>query len=220
MARDCIAAITRYWDIVAEKYLDLFRHELETKPYDLEILKAFAANLGPGARVCDVGCGPCAHVTRLLADQGLKLTGVDVSPRCISLAQQEQPSLQFAVMDMANLAFADGKLDGVVTYYALHYERKATMSVVLREFARVLRPGGRILIVVKQGSADGWIIDPMGSGESVYWCEFEPDELKQLLLQSDFINLHCTVREPLPNEIAVPRIYITAERTSTRSGPA
>jgi ubiquinone/menaquinone biosynthesis C-methylase UbiE len=205
-------AVIRYWDIVADKYLDLFRHELESKPYDLEILHAFAIDLGAGSRVCDAGCGPCAHVTRLLVDHGLDVIGIDISSRCISLAQQEQPSLQFEAMDITAMTFADAELDALVAYYVLHYEQKSSLRFVLREFARVLRPGGRILIVVKQGNSDGWIPDPMGSGKSVYWCEFEPDELKALLVQSGFINLNCTVRDPLPNEISVPRIYITANR--------
>jgi ubiquinone/menaquinone biosynthesis C-methylase UbiE len=212
MARDSVEAVARYWNIVADRYLDLFRHELESKPYDLEILESFARSLPPGSRGCDVGCGPCAHVTHLLASHGLNVIGVDVSARCISLAQQEQPSLPFAVMDMADLAFADGELDGLVAYYALHYEKKSSASIVLLEFARVLRQGGRLLMVVKRGKADGFIPDPMGSGESVYWCEFEQDELENLLLKCGFINLRCTVRDPLPNEIAAQRIYVTAER--------
>ena len=61
----------QYWDSVADRYLELFRHELQEKPYDRDVIIAFTGMLSAGAPVCDAGCGPCAHVTRLLADAGL-----------------------------------------------------------------------------------------------------------------------------------------------------
>lgn len=157
-------AVARYWDIVAERYLELFRDEFEGKPYDKQVIASFASGLKTNARVCDAGCGPCGHVTRLLADAGLDAVGVDISPKCIELARKEQPSLRFDVMDMASMAFADGAFQGLVAYYALHYQAKSSLGGVIREFARVLCPGGLLLIVVKEGSGEGWINDPMGSG--------------------------------------------------------
>ena len=65
--RDHQSAIIRYWDCVAARYLELFRDEIRDKPFDLALLRKLADSIGKGARVCDVGCGPCAHVTRFLA---------------------------------------------------------------------------------------------------------------------------------------------------------
>lgn len=214
---DCLARVARYWDSIADRYLHLFRHEFENKPYDLEVLKAFASGLDSGSYVCDAGCGPCAHVTRILSDYGLKVVGIDISPRCVLLAQQEQPRLKFEIMNMANMVFADGQLDGLVAYYALHYQPKSTLHSIVREFARVLRPGGRVLIVAKQGKGESWISDPMGSGEEIFWSALGPDELQSLFSKNGFVAVNCTVREPLPDEIPVPRIYLTAERVCSRA---
>lgn len=206
------ATIAQYWDTVAERYLQLFRDEFDGKPYDRRIIASFAAEMQPGASVCDAGCGPCGHVTRLLADTGLNAVGVDISPKCIALARQEQPSLHFEVMDMANMAFLNETFQGVVAYYALHYQPKSSLDKVIREFARVMRPGGLLLIVVKEGSNEGWIADPMGSGQQVFWCDFQPEELLALAVANGFEIVSCETREPFPEEITVRRVYLTARR--------
>lgn len=201
----------RYWDQVAPRYLKLFRNELDQKPFDRELLSAFAASLPQGARVLDAGCGPCGHVTRLLADAGLQMTGIDLSPNCIALARTEQPALTFAAQDMTATTFDAGSFAGLVAYYSLHYLPRTNHDAAFHEFARLLAPGGQLLIAVKEGSSEGWIDDPMGTGERVFWCEFQADELSKLVTEAGFSVLRCTVRDPLPGEIAVRRIYLLAE---------
>jgi ubiquinone/menaquinone biosynthesis C-methylase UbiE len=209
---DCAEEVAQYWDTVARRYLELFRDELHGKPYDQAVLKTFADGLRRGAPVCDIGCGPCGHVARILADRGLDVVGIDLSPKCVALAHAEQPSLRFETMDMAAMAFADGSFDGLIVYYALHYQPKSTLPPVFREFARVLRPGGRILVVAKEGVGEGWIADPMQIAGEVFWSAFSPDELCGLCVGAGFHAPICTVREPLPGEISVSRIYVDAER--------
>lgn len=206
------AAVEAYWDHVASRYLELFRDELRDKPEDCALLREFAAALPAQARVCDAGCGPCGHISRLLADCGLQITGIDLSSRCIELAHSEQPGLSFSCMDMTALRFADGSFEGLVAYYALHYLPRTAHAAALQEFARVLAPGGRLLLAVKEGTNEGWIDDPMGSGQRVFWCEFTADELRALAVQAGFEVLSCTVREPLPGEIAIRRIHLVARR--------
>lgn len=206
------ATVASYWDAVAERYLELFRDEFQGKPFDRQVIASFAASLKAGATVCDAGCGPCGHVTRLLADAGLNADGVDISPMCIALARKEQPLLRFEVMDMAGMDFPDGTFQGLVSYYSLHYQPKNRLNGVIREFARVLHPTGLLLIVVKEGCSEGWIADPMGSGRQVFWCDFQPQELQSLVSVNGFDVTGCEVREPLPGEIAVRRIYLTARR--------
>ena len=143
-------------------------------------------------------------MTRVLADHGLEVVGTDLSTECIALARREQPALRFDVMDMAALAFGDGALDGLVAYYSLHYQPKDRVRSTLREFARVLRPRGRLLVVAKEGAGEGWIGDPLGSGRSVFWCGFSADELRQLVEECGFDILDCDTRAPLADEIATP----------------
>ena len=205
-------AIARCWDARANRYLELFRDEFESKPYDVAVLETFAAALPAGARVCDAGCGPCGHVARILADRGLDVVGIDLSAKCVALARAEQPSLRFETMDMAAMSFDDASFDGAVAYYALHDQPKSTLPAVFGEFARVLGPGGRLLVVAKEGAGEGWIDDPMGLPAQVFWSAFSPEELRELCVDASFQAPDCAVRDPFPEEIPVRRIYLTAAR--------
>ena len=140
------------------------------------------------------------------------MAGVDISPPCIALARREQPGLRFAVMDLARMAFADGSIDGLVAYYSLHDQPAPILSEMVREFSRVLRPGGRILVVAKEGHGERWIPDPLGSGRDVFWKGFQPEEPAALLSSCAFRIQKTEVRDPLPDEIAARRIYVSGER--------
>ena len=205
-------SITAYWNAVAPRYLELFRNEFDSKPYDLKRIAAFCDRLGKGARVCDAGCGPCAHLSRMITDRGLEVLGIDISPVCIELARLEGPTLHFAVMDMSSMTIPSATLDGLLNYYSLHYMEQLQLQKAFQEFARVLKPGGSLLLAAKEGSQADWINCPMGSGERVYWREFNPAELEMLAKQSGFEQIQCEIREPLPGEIASRRIYLEARR--------
>jgi SAM-dependent methyltransferase len=206
------AAVREAWDPRADRYLELFRDELEAKPYDQAALQAFAARVGADGRVVDVGCGPCGHVAALLTRLGLETLSVDLSPRCVELARREQPQLRFEVMDLAALALPVGAIDGLVAYYALHDQPRARLDATFAEFARVLRPGGQLLVVAKEGTEEGLVADPLGSGLTVYWASQTGPGLAARATAAGFRVETCEVREPLPGEIAARRVYLAAER--------
>ncbi|WNI22257.1 class I SAM-dependent methyltransferase [Streptomyces sp. ITFR-16] len=203
------ADVVRTWDARADDYLRLFRHELAGKPYDLEALHAFAGRVRPGGRVYDAGCGPCGHVTALLAARGLDVLGIDLSPRCVALARREQPGCRFAVMDQRAVA---EPLDGLVSYYSLHDQPRSGLPATLASWAAAIRPGGRLLIVAKEGTGDGVIGDPLGSDLRVYWAEFTADELCAAAGAAGFRVDGRTVREAYADEIPTRRIYLAATR--------
>lgn len=212
MNRDHRAAVRRYWDSVAAEYLARFRDELSGKPFDVSLLGNFGGSLGRGAHVCDVGCGPCAHITRLLADLGLETIGIDLSPYCIELARREQPALDLRVMDALNLSFPESSFDGLVAYYLLHYLPRASWLMLFAEFARVLKPGGRLLLAVKAGTGEGWIPDPMGGTVETFWAACSKNELESCAISAGFLLTEGCIRQAVPNEIAIDRIYLQAER--------
>ncbi len=103
-----------------------------------------------GARVLEIGCGPGHLASRLVRDHGLDVTGLDLDPAMIerSRARAERlaggPRPQFVVGDAAALPFADGEFDLVVSTLSLHHWTDAEGASA--EIARVLRPGGRVLV--------------------------------------------------------------------------
>ncbi|MEE4494787.1 class I SAM-dependent methyltransferase [Streptomyces sp. BE230] len=204
------ADVVRTWDARADHYLRMFRHEWDGKPFDLDVLNAFAGRVAEGGRVYDVGCGPCGHVTEMLAARGLDVLGIDLSPRCVTLARQEKPARRFAVMDQRDIA--GERLDGLVSYYSLHDQPKVQLAAALASWAAALRPGGQLLIVAKEGTGDGVVDDPLGSDLRVYWAEFTEYELRAAAGDAAFRVDDCTVREAYDDEIPSRRIYLSATR--------
>lgn len=101
--------------------------------------------LPPGpARVLDAGCGTGGFIRAMRgAHPAWALTGVDVSPLACGLAR-ERTGAQIAEGSVTALPFADGGFDAVTTGDVL-YHLDAPIAA-LREFGRVLRPGGVVVV--------------------------------------------------------------------------
>ncbi|GLH76756.1 hypothetical protein SSBR45G_16640 [Bradyrhizobium sp. SSBR45G] len=105
-----------------------------------------------GQRWLDAGCGT-GTLSRLLAQRGCVVTGVDASAEMIGLARRfqadtEQPAgLRFdQIATIESLPFSDGSFDGVLCASVLEYV--PDVAGALREIHRVLRPDGLVLLSI------------------------------------------------------------------------
>jgi len=118
-------------------------------PDDLNLATRWAADVtGP---VLDAGCGP-GQWSEFLAGLGLDVTGVDQVPEFIAHARAAVPEIDFSVGDLCALDAADASFGGVLSFYSLVHFRPETIHEPLAEFARVLQPGGRMLVGFFAGS--------------------------------------------------------------------
>lgn len=100
----------------------------------------------------DAGCGTGA-LSRWLAEQGCHVRGVDAAPEMvktaasIALSKRSPCTLSFERIEtIASLPFPSGSLDGILCSSVLEYVQDP--EACLREFARVLKPGGLLLVSV------------------------------------------------------------------------
>jgi ubiquinone/menaquinone biosynthesis C-methylase UbiE len=117
-------------------------------------LQRFLALLDPqpGEQIIDVGCGSgefCRCVAPRVASNG-HVTGVDVSAASVSLAGELSGAcppdrITYGLGDAHALRFGDGSFDAASCISVLAFCREP--GAVLRELRRVLRPGGRLLLV-------------------------------------------------------------------------
>lgn len=132
------------YDAVAVEYDRQLGDELDRKPLDRALLTALVELAGPGT-IADVGCGP-GHVTRFLARQHADVVGVDLSPGMVALAREHAPALEFTVASVLQLPVPDGSWAGAVALYSVIHLTSAERALAFRELARVVRPGGRLLV--------------------------------------------------------------------------
>ncbi|GAT31889.1 methyltransferase domain-containing protein [Terrimicrobium sacchariphilum] len=123
------------------------RHQAHSALESFDFIRDIA-RLDGTQYVLDAGCGP-GLVCCALAPHCREITGVDVTKAMIDEAgrRAEEAGLEntrFVEGDMAALPFADETFDVAVSRYVFHHLENPL--VVLREMARVTRPGGRIVI--------------------------------------------------------------------------
>jgi ubiquinone/menaquinone biosynthesis C-methylase UbiE len=75
--------------------------------------------------------------------RGATVTGLDVSAGLLAVARARLPEADLREGDLEALPFADASFDAVVAVNSLFYA--ADMAAALRELARVVRPGGRVV---------------------------------------------------------------------------
>lgn len=113
-------------------------------------LAADVALLAPqGAALLDAGTGPGVLLLELAARRpDLRLSGIDLSSDMVDAArrnlQRAGRQVTVQVGDVANLPFADGSFDLVVSSLSMHHWER--LDSAAQELARVLRPGGQLHI--------------------------------------------------------------------------
>jgi SAM-dependent methyltransferase len=108
-------------------------------------------------RILDVGSGAGQIVGHLLkyADRDATITGCDISPEMLRRARGRLKSdrPQFLTADLTRLPFADAAFDCITCGYVLEHLPEAKLG--LAELARVLAPGGRMLLLTTEDSFGG-----------------------------------------------------------------
>jgi ubiquinone/menaquinone biosynthesis C-methylase UbiE len=117
----------------------------ELEPPDLAVRAGFArANVHPGDRVLDLGCGE-GDLTAVLVQAGARTLGVDVAEAALARARRRHPQLSFERVPIdAQLPFTDGTFD--VVWGSEVIEHVADTARWLSEIRRILVPRGRLLL--------------------------------------------------------------------------
>ncbi|MFG3345856.1 class I SAM-dependent DNA methyltransferase [Streptomyces sp. NPDC048018] len=196
---DSLSATSRAYDAVASTYAEMFHDTLDERPLERALLGAFAELVrASGGNVADLGCGP-GHITAHLHGLGLNAFGVDASPVMVGLAREANPELRFEIGSMGALDIGDGTLGGVLSRWSVIHTPPQDLPVVVSEMARVLAPGGHLLIEFP--ATDGPHHETQAYDHTVVtayrWC---PDRLAGLLRAHGLQESARLVIEPKPTD--------------------
>lgn len=149
------ASVKEIFDSDAGEYLTAYEDPTQLRSFIFQERKRVVFELFGGTRgvVLDVGCGPAVY-TDGLVKMGCAIYGVDISPEMIALAKRRQfPGASFSVGNVESLSFPPKMFDGILCVGVLEYTDRSEAAV--GEMARVLKPGGRIVVTVPNG--DSWL---------------------------------------------------------------
>jgi malonyl-CoA O-methyltransferase len=131
--------VQRFWNRMAGGW------DANESPSRTQSLLAVLEQVGAPKRILEIGTGTGSGAAVLKARfPDAQITGVDLSPEMVRIAQTKVDGVTFVPADASRLPFADGSFDLVA---------QNNVPVYFGEITRVLEPGGQILITSTFGPA-------------------------------------------------------------------
>jgi len=158
-------AVLRGYDEVADAYEEVRLPSDEEQ----EALTTFLDELVPESRVLDAGCGGGKPVLRELVQESQQAIGIDFSAQQLKKALLHAPDARLLRGDMTQIPLAEDTVDAVLAYHSLIHVPAAEHQTVLDEFARVLRPGGQLLVSEGPEEWHGTNPDWLDTGAEMQW---------------------------------------------------
>ncbi|HEV8247425.1 MAG TPA: methyltransferase domain-containing protein, partial [Polyangiaceae bacterium] len=134
------------YDRIGRRYDDETVRQREADPKLIEYLSAHESADGEGLAMLDIACGTGIQ---LLANgkrfPALKMQGLDLSAAMLEAARAKRPDIEWLQGDASKLPFSDASFDYVSSQFCFHHF--SDKAAVLAEIERVLRPGGRYVML-------------------------------------------------------------------------
>ena len=146
--------------------------------------RLFLAHFPPGARVLDAGCGRSLF-TEIRPDWPFAITAADVDFDLLAARKAEFAAVRWVVGEAHPLPFRDGAFQGLFAGELI--EHLADPAAGLREFRRVLRPGGMLILTTPNRRRLANVVDRSERPYSPdHLSELSYDEAKALLAANGF----------------------------------
>jgi SAM-dependent methyltransferase len=204
MVKDYFEATLPAWEAIYRRdtlFALIYGERLRTALRSVDELR-----LAAGSAALDVGCGPGLGAAEL-ARRGFDVDAIDTSARMIEVtrarARREGVEVRGSVADVHALAFADGAFD--LVFVVGVSEWLPSLDGPLAEIARVLKPGGHLVLTADNSWALTCFIDPLQHPLVTPWKRALGRALRRLW----------PARRPLRT---YPRSRRTLERALLRAG--
>lgn len=193
------------WNRLASLYQEQF---MQVDLYD-DTYDRFCQLLPPThPKVLEIGCGP-GNITRYLLDKrpDMYLEALDVAPNMVELAQQNNPSAHFRVMDCRDLGALTGRYNGIMCGFCLPYLSEGDCLKLFGDCADRLLPGGVLYVSAIEGPYSMSGIERGSSvTEAMYVYYYEEPFLRQALEKNSF-----EVKE------VIRKVYVRAGRPDSNN---
>ena len=130
--------------------------------------------------VLDAGCA-FGRDTALLAENGFKTEGIDMSDGLLERAKKLHPHLSFQKMDVRKLEFPDESFSGVWCNATLLHLTNKDMQIALEEFKRILIPNGIVFMSLKEGEGEEELVEKFSSNSARYYNYHSIETVRKLV---------------------------------------
>lgn len=186
------AGIAAAYTARADEYVRLLGDVDQMHAADRSAIEAWRDSTS--GTLLDAGSGPGLW-TGVLGADGREAWGLDVAEAFVVSARARFPGTRFEVGSFRDIPAEDAALGGVLAWYSLIHTPPAALPTVLSEFARVIAPGGGLLIGYFDGPARESF--PHQVVTAYYWSA---DALGELLVDAGFTVVASERRDRRPGE--------------------
>ncbi len=195
LSRDYFSRIGSRWNKLKDRYIDTER-----------LYSELNAKLIPEGVIADLGCGIGESIARMTT-QSRKFIGVDNSREMLGIAKKNlsaalKQGTDLRVGDLEHLPLKEKEVDGILAALVLHHVAQPIQA--FREFYRVLKPGGQVLIVDFKKHQNKDFQKKMAD----LWSGFNRNELLNWISESGFRDPEFTESSTLDKSIKL--LIITA----------
>lgn len=203
-------SVREFYDISADTYSDMMDSEINLPVYADTLGRLAERIVNVPGPIVDTSCGSGHMLSKYREhyDPQRPLIGVDLSPRMVSIARSRlNDAAEILNGDMRDLVGIEpGSTAAVLSFFALHHLNPAEVVLAFKEWRRILRPGGQLIVAAWEGSGP---ID-YGDASDIAALRYTQNEISDWAKEAKFIVDRCNV-EPV-EEFPMHAIYLEGSK--------
>lgn len=178
-----------------------------------DTLALFCDALPPNASVLDVACGP-GNLSRFLLDRrnDLRMSGTDLAPNMIALAQANNPEASFSLADMRRIAETNSRYEALVCGFGLPYLSKAEAATFISDMAKILRPGGSVYLSTMTADIDASLLQQSSDGQDAILTHYHAEATLREVLKHAGFDIVLSQKQPFPDKPDTTDLIIIAQK--------
>ena len=137
---------------------------------------SFAEQFSKGAHILDAGCGG-GRDAKFFLKRGFLVTGTDLSSVLIDAARKDNPKGTFICEDILKSKFPGNSFDGVWAQAILLHLKRNDVPKAIKNFYKVLKPGGLMHIRVKKGTGEKFVKEELSGWNERFYTFFSKKEM-------------------------------------------